>query len=145
MIILDTNVVSEPLRPIANPLVIKWLNEQNAETLYLTSVSLAKLLSGVDMLPVGKRKQNLVEEMNGLLNNLFGPRILPFDRHAAFAYAPLPQRARQIGHSLPASDGQIAAIALHNGFAVATRDTRPFQIAGVAVINPFQDAASAGG
>jgi predicted nucleic acid-binding protein len=138
MIILDTNVITEPLRPTASPHVLGWLNAQAVETLYVTTVSLAELLSGVEKLPAGKRKRSLAADLASLLQTLFGPRILPFDRHAAIAYAPLPNRARQIGQVISPFDGQMAAIALHHGFAVATRNNMPFQIAGATVINPFQ-------
>ncbi|MES3003435.1 MAG: type II toxin-antitoxin system VapC family toxin [Pseudomonadota bacterium] len=137
MIILDTNVVSEPMRASGNPLVRDWLDRQVADTLYLTSTSLSELLVGIENLPGGKRKKGLDSALGELLDMVFGPRILPFDRDAAIAYAPLVSRARRGGHTISVGDGQIAAIASLHGFTVATRDTAPFIAAGVKVINPW--------
>jgi toxin FitB len=138
MIILDTNVVSEPMRPNGNPAVRAWLDRQLAETLYLTATSLSELLVGIDILPKGKRKKGLDAALSELLDMLFGSRILPFDRAAAIAYAPLVSRARATGHSISVADGQIAAIAAIHGFTVATRDTAPFIAVGVPVTNPWE-------
>lgn len=137
MIILDTNVVSEPMRRQSDPSVQAWLDEQVAETLYVTAISLSELLVGVDALREGKRKQSLARALGELIDGLFGPRILPFDRDAALAYARIVGRARAAGKSISVADGQIAAIAAVHGFTVATRDTAPFVASGVPVINPW--------
>lgn len=137
MIVLDTNVVSEAMKPSANAVVAAWLNEQVAETLYLSSVTLAELLFGIGGLPVGRRKDALAGMLDGLLE-LFGDRILPFDTKAARAYAQLAVSAREAGKGFPTPDGYIAAIAVANGFTVATRDTSPFEAAGVPFINPWE-------
>jgi len=137
MIVLDTNVVSEPMKPAAEPAVIAWLDRQAAETLYLTATSLAELLVGVDLLPEGRRKGGLASALSEHLDELFGSRILPFDRAAAQAYAPLVARARAGGHAVSVADGQIGAIATVHDFAVATRDTAPFAAMGVPVIDPW--------
>ena len=137
MIILDTNVVSEPMKSGASPAVLAWLDKQAAETLYLTTTSLAELLLGIAILPGGKRKDGLENALSDLMSYLFGPRILAFDQAAAKAYAPLVSRARVSGRTIAVADGQIAAIATANGFAVATRDTRAFAAVGVSVINPW--------
>lgn len=139
MIILDTNVVSEPMKPQGNPAVRDWLDQQVAETLYLTATSLSELLLGVEILPDGKRKEGLAAALGELIGELFGSRILPFDHKAAAAtYAPLIRRARANGQAISVADGQIAAIATLHGFAVATRDTAPFAAAAVPVINPWE-------
>lgn len=138
MIILDTNVVSEPMKPDGDRRVRNWLDDQIAETLYLTSISLSELLLGVEVLPDGKRKEGLAGALTDLLVELFGPRILPFDQQAASVYAARVSRARASGRSISMADGQIAAIAAVHGFAVATRDTAPFIAAGVPVINPWE-------
>ena len=138
MIVLDTNVVSEPMRPNGNPAVRTWLDQQVAETLYLTATSLAELLMGVEILPGGKRREGLATALSELIESLFESRILPFDQQAAGAYAPLVGRARAAGQIVSVADGQIAAIATLHGFAVATRDTAPFVAAGVPVINPWE-------
>ena len=137
MIILDTNVISEPMKASGNPAVQNWLDRQSAETLYLTSTSLAELLVGIEVLQDGKRKAGLGAALSKLLPKLFGSRILPFDANAAQAYAPLIARAHVNGRSISVGDGQIAAIAKVHGYIVATHDTEPFIAAGVAVINPW--------
>lgn len=136
MIVLDTNVVSEAMKPSANPAVSAWLNEQVAETLYLSSVTLAELLYGIGAVPAGRRKNALTGTLDSLLE-LFKGRVLPFDTDAARCYAQLATKARAAGKGFPTPDGYIAAIATANGFTVATRDTGPFEAAGVPVINPW--------
>ncbi|MGH2388570.1 MAG: type II toxin-antitoxin system VapC family toxin [Chloroflexota bacterium] len=138
MIVLDTNVVSEPMRPYGNPTVQAWLDRQVAETLYLTATSLAELLVGIEILPAGKRKDGLTAALAELMTRLFGSRVLPFDQQAAVAYAPVVSRARAGGTIISVADGQIAAIAAGRGFAVATRDATPFVAAGVPVIDPWE-------
>ncbi|MGB9148066.1 MAG: type II toxin-antitoxin system VapC family toxin [Acidobacteriaceae bacterium] len=138
MIILDTNVVSEPMKAHGDPRVRAWLDRQAIATLYLTATSLAELLTGVEMLPEGRRRQGLAAALSDLLEKLFSSRILPFDKQAAVAYAQLVSRARAEGKILSVGDGQIAAMAAVQGFTVATRDTAPFVAAGVPVINPWE-------
>ncbi len=138
MIIIDTNVASEPLRKQGNPLVLEWLDNQKAETFYITSTTLAELLVGVEIMPDGKRKIEIATGLNTLIAKYFGSRILPFDSEAAKIYALLVARSRLNGISISFADGQIAAIALVYGFKVATRDVLPFEAAGLDVINPWQ-------
>ncbi len=138
MIILDTNVVSEPMKANANPAVAAWLDRQAAETLYLTALSLAELLVGVETMPAGKRREGIGAALGELMSRLFGPRVLPFDENAARAYAPLVARARAGGCALSVADAEIAAIATVAGFTVATRDTAPFVAAGVPIIDPWR-------
>jgi len=137
MILLDTNVVSEAMRPEPHPAVRNWLNEQSAETLYLSSVTLAELLFGIAALPAGKRKNTLESALDGLME-LFGDRVLSFDLDAARHYAELAVTARTAGLGFPTPDGYIAAIAASRGFIVASRDTGPYQAAGLQVINPWE-------
>ena len=138
MIILDTNVVSEPMKPHGNPLVRKWLDRQVAETLYLTATSLSELLLGLQLLPKGRRRESLSTMLSALLEQMFGPRLLPFDQQSAIAYAAIVSRARAKGYAISTGDGQIAAIAEVHGFAIATRDLGPFRAVGAAVINPWE-------
>lgn len=109
-----------------------------AETLYLTATSFSELLVGIEILPDGKRKQELKTALRELIIKLFGPRILPFDQQAAIAYAPLIGRAKLKGQPISVADGQIAAIASVHGFTIATRDVTPFVAAGVPIINPWE-------
>ena len=139
MIILDTNVVSEPLRSNPDPAVQRWLDRQRAETLFLTATDLAELLSGIRILPAGRRKTSLSTSLRKLLESLFGERVLPFDTPAATEYAECMGRARIAGYVIGVADAQIAAIAAVHGFIVATRDTKPFTAAGLKTINPWDD------
>lgn len=137
MIVLDTNVISEAMKPGPHPSVLAWLNEQVAETLYISSVTLAELLFGIASLPAGKRKDMLAQTLDGLMA-LFKDRVLSFDIDAARAYAELAVTAKAGGRGLPTPDGYIAAIAASRGFIVASRDTAPFEASGVAVIDPWE-------
>jgi predicted nucleic acid-binding protein len=137
MIVLDTNVVSEAMKPEPHPAVRAWLNDQAAETLYLSSVTLAELLFGIAALPAGHRKDMLAQALDGLLE-LFRDRVLPFDTDAARCYAELAVTAKLGGRGLPTPDGYIAAIAASRDFIVASRDTAPYEAAGVSVINPWE-------
>lgn len=137
MIVLDTNVVSEAMKPEPHPNVLAWLNAQPNETLYLSSVTLAEMLFGIGTLPSGKRKEMLNEALNGLVQ-LFEGRILSFDIAASRQYADLAVTARAAGRGFPVPDGYIAAIAVSQSFKVASRDTAPFEAANVSVINPWE-------
>ena len=138
MIVLDTNVVSEPLRAAAAPAVIAWLDRQNIETLFLSAIGLAELRYGVAALPEGRRKDGLRAALEGRILSLFGSRVLAFDTAAADAHGLIRAHAKAAGKTIGASDGYIAATAAARGFAVATRDTGPFEAAGVPVINPWE-------
>ena len=139
MILLDTNVVSEAMKPEPDSAVHNWLDEQTAETLCLCSVTLAELMFGIGALPKGKRKDKLTAALDGVLE-LFADRILPFDTSAARRYADLALKARAAGKGFPTPDGYIAAIAASHDFAVASRDTSAFTAAGLAVIDPWTAA-----
>ena len=137
MIVVDTNVISEAVKPGRNPVVVNWLDAQIIETLYLTATSLSELRLGIETLPAGKRKEALRVDVNGLVANFFASRILPFDREAALAYGALVAAARAGGRTISVTDGQIGAIANVHSFTVATRDTAPFIALGVPTINPW--------
>ena len=137
MIILDTNVVSEPLKPSPEPAVLDWLDRQAPETLYLTTVNLAELLAGIEALPQGRRRTKLHQALTAHMMPLFKGRILPFDEKAAEAFALINAGAKAAGNSMSFADGAIAAIASAHGFLLATRNVRDFKGAGVEVINPW--------
>jgi predicted nucleic acid-binding protein len=107
MILLDTNVISEAMKPEPNPIVRGWLNDQVAETLYLSSVTIAELLFGIAALPSGKRKEMLTLTLEGLLE-LFKDRILSFDVKAAQHYADLAMIAKVSGRGFPTPGGHRA-------------------------------------
>ena len=139
MIVLDTNVVSEAMKPEPDVAVRAWLNDQAAETLYLSSVTLAELLFGIRALSAGKRKNMLDRALTELLE-LFKDRVLPFDTDAARHYGDLAVPAKNGDRGFPTPDGYIAAIAASRGFIVASRDTAPYEAACVTVINPWKKA-----
>ncbi len=136
MILLDTNVVSEAMKPEPHPAVRHWLDEQAAETLFLSSVTIAELMFGIGALSKGKRKNNLTTALEGVLE-LFDARILSFNLLAARRYAGLAVKARAAGKGFPTPDGYIAAIAAAHDFAVASRDLSAFTAAGLTVIDPW--------
>ena len=138
MILLDTNVLSEPLRHAPEPRVIEWIDAQVLETLFLCAITVAELRAGVALLPAGKRRSGLRENLEKRVLPLFVGRVLPFDLACTQAYAALMAKARRAGLAIASADGYIAAIASANGFAVASRDTSPFDAAEVAVINPWK-------
>jgi len=140
VIILDTNVISEPLRPRPSADVVAWLDAQVVETLYLTTISLAEVRYGIACLPKGGRRRTLHDRFEGEFLPLFHGRTLAFDEPATAAYAALRAQARAQGRAVGDFDALIASIASATAFTVATRDTAPFEAAGVAVVNPF-DAA----
>ncbi|MBP6278117.1 MAG: type II toxin-antitoxin system VapC family toxin [Limnohabitans sp.] len=137
MILLDTNVISEPLKLSADAGVLAWIDAQSIDTLYLSAISLAELRFGIAALPTGKRKETLHLGLEQRILPLFADRILPFDASASQAYADILSTARAQGRAISTADGYIAATAKCHGFMVATRDASPFEAAGVAVINPW--------
>jgi len=140
MIVLDTNVVSEVMKPAPDATVRAWLNHQSAETLFLSSVTLAEILYGIKAMPEGKRKNRLAVVFAGL-QELFNERILPFDVEAARHYADLAVTARRSGRGFPMADGYIAAIAASRGYMVASRDKTAYEAGGIMVIDPWKTAA----
>lgn len=136
MIVLDTNVVSEPMKAGTNGSVAAWLDRQEIGNLYLTTITLAELWMGLELLALGRRRSALEAKIGDVIA-LFGPRLLPFEVRSARVFAILIGRARAAGHAVSMADGQIAAIASAHGFAVATRDTGPFIAAGVPVLDPW--------
>jgi hypothetical protein len=138
MILLDTNVVSEPLRPAPDAGVVAWIDAQPLETLFLSAITVAELRAGVALLPAGKRRKGLQDNLETKVLPLFAGRVLPFDLACTQACSDLMAKARAAGVTVASADGYIAAIAVANGLAVATRDTAPFKAAGAAVINPWR-------
>lgn len=138
MILIDTNVISEPLRPSPDDVVVAWIDSQPIETLYLAAITVAELRFGVASMAAGKRREVLHQRLEKEVLPLFIGRVLPFDITAAQAYADCMAKARVAGLSIGTADGYIAATAAVNGLMVATRDTSPFEAAGLKVINPWK-------
>jgi predicted nucleic acid-binding protein len=137
MIVLDTNVISEPQRKTPDTQVVEWLDEQPLETLFLTSITLAELRFGISSLPAGKRKDGMLDNLEHRVLPLFTGRVLSFDVAASETYAALMAKAQAAGLAISTADGYIAAIAASNKMIVATRDVSPFEAAGLRVINPW--------
>ncbi len=137
MIILDTSIVSEPLKPKLDPAVLEWLDSQAPATLYLTSINLAELLTGSEALPAGKRRTQLKRAMTNEVMPLFAGRVLAFDQNAAEAFARVNAGAQAAGNTIDFANGAIAAIAMTHGFILATRNERDFKGTGVVVLNPW--------
>jgi predicted nucleic acid-binding protein len=139
MILLDTNVISEPWKPAPEPCVLEWIDAQAIETLFLSAITVAELRFGIGAMPAGRRRSVLHERLEQQVLPLFEGRVLSFDLAASQAYAELMVRARSEGRAIGKADGYIAAIAASRGYAVASRDVSPFEAAGVRVLNPWED------
>ena len=137
MIILDTNVLSEPLKPMPASAVLDWLDRQVPQTLYLTTVNLAELLAGIEVLPEGRRRTELQHALITKVIPLFEGRILSFDQAAAQAFARINASPQVVGNPISFTDGAIAAIASAQGFILATRNVRDFRGCGIELINPW--------
>ena len=136
MIIVDTNVLSEFMRPAPAAAVATWLAQHDGDQLWTTTITEGELLVGAAVLPDGKRKAELVRNIDATLAR-FGLRILPFDRDAARQLADVFSQRRAQRLEMKLADGQIAAIARTYGATVATRDIDDFAHTGVGVINPW--------
>jgi predicted nucleic acid-binding protein len=138
MILIDTNVISEPWRPAPDPRALAWIDAQAVETLYLSAITVAELRFGIAVLPAGKRRTILHDRLERDVLPLFQERILPFDLDSSQAYADLMARAKTAGKAIGKADAYIAATAAARGFTVATRDRRPFEAAGLNILNPWE-------
>ncbi len=136
MILLDTNVLSELMRPQPEEKVLRWMAHQPAAALYVSTISYAEILFGIGIMPEGRRRRALAEQAEAMFREDFAGRMLSFDPAAAPAYAALAAQRRQAGNPIPPVDGMIAAIAAAHGASVATRD-RDLAGCGVPVINPW--------
>ena len=137
MFILDTNVVSELMRPAPDPAIASWVAERATSSLFLTAVTEAELRFGLAVMPPGKRRDGLAAGLERMLETGFANRILPFDSAAARAYAGIVAARRRRGQPPAQADCQIAAIARSRGMAVATRNVRDFEEMGIDVFNPW--------
>jgi toxin FitB len=138
MIVLDTNVLSETLRPVPSDIVRGWFHAQERTGLFVTTVTQAEILYGVETLPAGKRKVRLSQAVDNVFSE-FEDRILPFDQQSARAYAKLMTLRSKLGLPISQLDAMIAAISLSNGAAIATRDAAGFEHCGVELINPWEE------
>ena len=136
-VLLDTNVVSELMRRAPDPTVAVWAAGHRLENLFFSAVGEAELRYGAAILPTGQRRETLVSDVEKMLGEAFEKRVLPFDSGAAQAYAVIAARRRAIGRPVAPADCQIAAIARSRRMAVATRNVRDFDDAGIEVVDPW--------
>lgn len=137
MILLDTNVISEPRKPVPDGAVIAWLDAQAIETLFLSAITIAELRFGIAAMPPGKRQTIFRDRLEGEVLPHFSGRVLSLDLATSQFYSEMMARVRVSGKAIGTADGYIAATAAANGLAVATRGTSPFEAAGLKVINPW--------
>lgn len=142
MIILDTKVLSELLRPSPARQVEDWLSAQDGTQVYFTSIGEAELRHGVAIMPAGERRAELSKAIEGMLSDDFRDRILSFDRAAARAYAAIAAERRAAGRPISQFDCQICAIARANDAVIATRNTAHFDGCGVVLGDPWGPPAA---
>jgi len=141
MILLDTNVLSELMRPVPSPAVERWLSRQPVAGTFIAAITEAELRHGLALLPDGQRQRALVAQAEAMLAQDFAGRILPFDSPAAAAYARIAAARRRARRPISQADAQIAAIAACRGASVATRDVAAFVDCGINVVDPWNEAA----
>ena len=137
MIVVDTNVISEIMRPQPSPSVLNWLNVQDSNQLFITTVTLAEIGYGLRILPEGQRRWQLHSRFEQFIAQAFEERVLDFTASAARAYADIMGHRKEVGRPMSLLDGQIASIAHARAFAVATRNIKDFEDCGLELINPF--------
>ena len=138
MILLDTNVVSAVMAPAPVASVLHWLDRQDTASLYLSTITIAKIAYGIRVLPAGRRRRELRERFEQFVASGFEQRVLAFDSAAALHYAEVMGHRKELGRPMSVPDGQIAAIARAHRFSVATRNVRDFDECGLDVLNPFE-------
>lgn len=137
MIVLDTNVLSELLRPSPAPEVLAWFARQSRAALFTTVLSRAEMQYGVRLLPAGGRRDGLMRAISEIFGVDFAGRVLPFDSEAADTYAELAAERKLAGRPISQMDAMIAAIARARGATVATRNVKDFRDCGVALDDPW--------
>ena len=137
MFLLDTNLLSAMMGAEPVPEVAAWLSGQPAERLFTASICQAEILSGIAILPAGRRRFDLEGAARAVFLEDFEGRVLPYDAAAAIAYADIFAARRRAGRSVATADLMIAAIARSRGAAIVTRNTADFEACGVAIVNPW--------
>lgn len=137
MILLDTNVLSELVRPEPAAGVLAWLSRQRREAVGTTSITQAEMLVGVGVLPAGRRKQQLEGAVQALFRDDFAGRVFAFDAASALHYAAIAAERRRRGRPISHPDAQIAAIARSHRCELATRNGADFEHCGVALVDPW--------
>lgn len=138
MILLDTNVLSELMRPMPDAKVVRWLDAWPEWEVWISAVTVAEIRLGISLLPGGKRKELLLDIAEQMFQEDFPDRCLPFDCDAAREYALIVAARTRQGYPISVEDGQIAAIAKTAGLALATRNTKDFSgITGLKLVDPW--------
>ena len=140
MFILDTNILSALMAPEQAPQVTAWVSDQPRSTLFTTAISHAEILAGIAVMPDGRKRDALRAAAGSMFEEEFQGRVLPFDSHAAEAYAEILAARRQAGRPIGPLDNLIAAIAASRKAAVVTRDLRGFEGCGLTLVNPWEAA-----
>lgn len=136
--LIDTNVLSECMRPQPSEAVVAWLDRLPAEEVWISAISRAEIALGLALMPAGKRQAALARAAQAMFEEDFGGRCLPFDERAALHYAAIVAQRTRAGRPISTEDAQIAAIALAHGLTLATRNVSDFEgIDGLAVVNPW--------
>lgn len=138
MTILDTNVVSELMRPVQAHGVLSWMGAQNSDELHVSSITVAEILYGIELLPRGKRQDMLRAGAERLFQVVFTDRILTFDASAAREFSRIASSRRKRGRPISQFDAQIAAIACTKNAVLATRDVSDFEGCGIGLVNPWE-------
>jgi predicted nucleic acid-binding protein len=138
MIVVDTNVLSEVMRPIPSGEVVRWMAAHPASVLFTTTITLGEVLFRLELVPAGKRRIALQQAIGMMFEGEFAGRILAFDMDAARAFADISARCRRLGRPIGEMDAQIAGIARSQGAAIATHNVRDFQDCGVELIDPWE-------
>ncbi len=136
MIIIDTNVASELMRPSPSSVVRDWLRARRATDLYTTAITLAEILHGLEKLPNGRRKELLRTAADDVFG-AFAEHVLPYDATAASAYGGIVAHRDRAGAPIDGFDAQIASICQAHGARLATRNTKDFEGTGVDLIDPW--------
>lgn len=137
MIVLDTNVLSESVKTPPSDRVLEWIANQERSDLFITTITQAELLYGIEALPDGKRKEILSKAIEEMFRKHFPGRVLAFDESAARMYAKIVAARRIAGRPIEEHDAMIAAIARSHQAAVATRNIKDFEHCGLLLVNPW--------
>jgi predicted nucleic acid-binding protein len=139
--LLDTNIVSEWIKPQPQPSVVEWVARVDEDRVFLSVASVAEIRRGIELLDAGRRREQLETWLENELLSRFGRRIIDLDLAVAHAWGQLMARAQKTGVGLSSMDAFIAATALARGLTLVTRNVGDFEPLGVALLNPWDDCA----
>jgi predicted nucleic acid-binding protein len=137
VIVLDTNVLSELIRPAPAPQLVRWVDSQRSADLVITAITTAELRAGVAILPRGRRKDTIARQIERLITDVFGGYVLPFDAESSGHYGDIVAAGRRLGRPMSALDAQIAAICRQHKATLATRNVTDFKTAKLSIVDPW--------